>query len=111
MESKKKATRKKKATGPVDVKSLGLSDLLALHTFVTGDSNRVFGPNQRGKLLVKGKLTEVETELYARIYGENPFMSAPVEGVNPISVDLSQFDDDGTKPQTFVIAGNTNPEE
>jgi len=94
----------------VDVTTLSLSDLLALHTFVVGDANRVFGPNVGGRVLVKSRLNEIEAELNNRVYGKNPFESKPLEGARPEDIDLNQFDD--PKPnKRFVVMGHETSEE
>lgn len=85
--------------------NMPLGDLLQLHAFVFADSNRVFGTNTRGKLVVKARLAEVEKALYDRIYGCNPFTSVTVEGQPPETIDLSKFDrskQDDEEPKTFT---------
>jgi hypothetical protein len=99
----------------VNVQDLSLTELFQVHAFVNGDANVTFGTNQEGKLIVKAKLAEVEAELYNRIYGKNPFVSVTVEGQDPESIDLSQFDtkteDEEEKPKTFVVAENKTTQE
>lgn len=86
--------------------SMDVSILLQLYTFVLADANRTFGTNEKGKRLVKSRLYEIESALYNKIYGCNPFTSVTVQGQTPESIELNKFDtesEDKDQPQTFVV--------
>jgi len=93
----------------IDIGELDLSTLLQLHAFVRADADRTFGVNDSGKAAVRAALAEVETEVYKRIYGRNPFVLGSFEGETPENIDLSKFENKGEQP--FVVHTGSQPQK
>jgi len=101
-------TEKSKEAGQVDVKDLSFSDLYAMFMFVSADRNKgfsVFGADV--KTIIDKKYAEIESELYLRTHGCNPFKSVVINGANPIDV-VKSF-----KPEekNFVVVKNEQEEK
>ena len=110
--SKKKIFKKSKV---LSLKKLSFSDLYAMYAFVSNLNNTTFGKKVQAKSLFRNKLTEVESELYNRVFGVNPFGAdketviplelKEVKGQDPIKV-ISSFDVGSDTNKTFVVAKN-----
>ena len=110
----KKTINKKPTT--LELKSLSFADLYSMYVFVSGLNNITVGKKQETKQLIKNKFNEIETELYNRVFGKNPFVSEPLDkivditGQNPIDVINSFSKKEETSPETFIVATN-KPQE
>lgn len=93
----------------VDVKTLNLMELFQMYSFIRADADRSFSNNQNSKIIVKTRLNEVESELYSRLYGCNPFITLRIEGQTPESIDLSKFDS-VEEPKTYVVHDGNEPQ-
>ena len=118
---KRKASKKKPSADKIQ--DLSFSDLYALYLFVSNDgNNKGFGvTSPDARQVVRKKQREIETELYLRAYGFNPFEEHKVvfDGVKPEDIDLDRVavivsgdnkepgDED---PQRFVVAKNKEKE-
>lgn len=73
----------------VELKTISISDLLALKDFV---ASKPFSTNERAKTIIKGRLLEIEEELMNRAFGLNPYKaeskleenSVRYEGIDPL---------------------------
>lgn len=111
--AKKKILKKSKES--VDLSKMSFSDLYAVYLFVSGLNNNVFGKKVQAKDLFRNKLTEVENELYNRVFGVNPFSLKEnetvdvidIKGQNPIAV-INSFNKTEVVETTgnFVVAKN-----
>lgn len=107
--SKKKILKKNPVVS--SLKKLSFSDLHSMYVFVSSLNNATFGKRVQVKSLLRNKLAEIETELYNRTFGTNPFALeaeilpkelVDVKGQDPVKV-IGSF----TDPKTFVVAKNS----
>jgi len=121
----KKVVKRKTKSEKVDITKLSIADLYALYLFVSNDgNNRGFGmTSPHAKEVVRDKQRAIETELYLRAYGYNPFEEHKLvqvhEGMKPEDIDLDRVavyqgedkEPQDKKPDTFVVVKNKEEEE
>jgi hypothetical protein len=93
-----------------NLNELSFSDLYNMYIFVNSLNNTAFGEKRSNlKKLFRNKLEDVQTELYSRVFGENPFKSKDnvqdnveeIVGQNPIDV-IESFSEK-EKTETFIV--------